>query len=208
MITRALTIIGVGLLLSSSAWGLTITQSTPDTSLANADWAISYPSSTVVAVGLKIDFLKPETLNSPVTLQFVIDSADVGLAAPKEIQLVNFFNAADPNAVATNLTGVPWTDFHFILVNVPLFSAGASFSNFAGTSSTPWGAPVVANATNLDFAGAVVASGSAADFTGITIDYNNTAGRVFYLKIVPTPEPATLTLLAVGAVALLRRRAR
>lgn len=128
--------------------------------------------------------------------------------------------------IITNSTGSPWTDFHMDLIDSgdawfdvaatagsggppPIgFSIApftqASFTNFIGPGPT-----------RLDILGGVVPHGtiwfpgSGALDGELHIAVNPHASApftTFSLKETPTPEPASLSLLAIGAAVALRRR--
>ncbi|MBA7554762.1 hypothetical protein ES705_47393 [subsurface metagenome] len=127
--------------------------------------------------------------------------------------------------IITNSTGVDWTDFHWELLNGPdaVFDSAATLA--AGFYTSPLDNKTFGSGdTSLMVDGfglgpggsdAVVAAG-AVWFPGdgatngeLFIDVVPSAQEpytVFTLKETPTPEPATLGLLLIGGLALLRRR--
>jgi hypothetical protein len=201
-------------LWAPQAGAVMITQLEPDDSYADADWTISNdPNASVILVGLRVEYFKPEMIGSPVLLQFVLDANDLDqTGGPKAIELVNYADFDDPNMTAINSTGVDWTDFHILLVNVPTYLAeyaAADFTDIQTVDSDPFGAPTTANGERLEFDGATLSDGgSAALFRGVTMSHNGTEGGVFYIKLIPTPEPAALALLAAGAAVIVTRRRR
>ncbi|HUT59085.1 MAG TPA: PEP-CTERM sorting domain-containing protein [Phycisphaerae bacterium] len=201
-------------LLAPQAGAVMITQLDPDDSYADADWTISNePNASVILVGLRVEYFKPEMIGSPVLLQFVLDANDLDLSgAPKDIHLVNYGDLDDPNVSLINSTGVTWEDFHVLLVNVPTYLAeyaAAGFTDLAGVDSDPFGTPTVSASDRLGFDGATLSDrGSEALLRGVHVEHNGTDGGVFYIKLIPTPEPATLALLVVGAAAIVTRRRR
>jgi hypothetical protein len=139
------------------------------------------------------------------------------------------FVQADPNAVPriiiadesiTNFTGVEWTDYHWQILDGT--DAWFNQSESAGWTVDPftnktWTDIIGVNmAQGLDADGGVVPDFGASFFPGgsvdpndhLVIDINLTGTSSFTFKQFPTPEPATLTLLALGGAALLRRRVR
>jgi hypothetical protein len=132
------------------------------------------------------------------------------------------FRQISPDAVANividdeilvNNTAHDWTDFHMDLVDHgdatfdPATAAGWSIAPFTQWSVTP-------NGQRLDLADGVVADGDVW-FPGMAsgqlwINVNLTPGlsKIFTLKEQPTPEPATMSLLALGGAVLLFRRRR
>jgi len=131
-----------------------------------------------------------------------------------------------------NRTGVVWKDFHIGLVqnSVPLNREGAyvgfndnvgfekvdglnpftmEYSSFDGVNGAP---------TWMNFTDGEVPAGGAELLLGVNGSANNYAqimvdtdkmltGEIFSLKEYPTiPEPATIGLLSIGALALIKRR--
>ena len=143
------------------------------------------------------------------------------------------FQQIDPNSTVTNIvindeivtnsTGVEWTDFHFDLLDGldaqfnPAASAVSGGPLPIGFSIAPFTeAEFSPNLKRLDIWGGVVADGQAW-FPGdgpsdgqlwidVVSDPNDLT--LFILKETPTPEPATMCLLVIGGLAMLRRRQR
>ena len=202
--------------LAAPAGATVITQVEPAYSEANANWTISYAGTGPVTVGLRVAYLDPAMLGSPVILQFTLDGNDLLGGVSRGIQLVNYDNLDDPNVTIRNSTGVAWTDFHILLVNLDPYPflphADANFVNPGGVFSNVFGSPAsvtyTATSIALDFAGGTVPSGGAVTFSNIMISDNGADGGIFYLKLIPTPEPGTLAVLGLGGVALAFRRRR
>jgi len=145
------------------------------------------------------------------------------------------FRQVDANAVhnividdeiITNNTGVDWTDFHLTILNGPdaAFDPVATM-NSGGPPPIGWyiapftQAAFTPDNMRLDIRGGTVPASPAPGsvwFPGngpangqLWINVNpqpQAPFTVFTLKEQPTPEPATLALLAMGAVIGLRRR--
>jgi len=116
----------------------------------------------------------------------------------------------------TNLTGSVWTDFHWAVLdmgqawfnptdtnfNTAPFT-NQSFSNFLDS-------PTNQKPTEFNVDGGVVPDSGFTWFPSgdlvIDIDLSAPGPVTFNLKEFPTPEPASIALLAMGAVAVLRRR--
>jgi len=124
--------------------------------------------------------------------------------------------------IITNSTGVPWTDFHMDLIDSgdAVFDVAATAGSGGpppiGFSIAPFTIAGFSNGnTRLDIMGGVVPNGTTW-FPGsgvldgeLHIAVNPHAQApftTFSLKETPTPEPASLSLLAIGAAVALRRR--
>ena len=124
--------------------------------------------------------------------------------------------------ILTNSTGYDWTDFHFILLDGP----DAVFDP-TKTASSGGGLPIgfyIAPFTEAEFAvdlkrldiwegtlldGETWYPGDGASNGQLWIDVTPMAIEpftVFRLKETPTPEPATVALLGLGALAILARK--
>ena len=124
--------------------------------------------------------------------------------------------------IITNSTGSPWTDFHMDLIDSgdAIFDVAATAGSGGpppiGFSIAPFTIAGFSNGnTRLDIMGGVVPSGttwfpgSGALDGELHIAVNPHAQApftTFSLKETPTPEPASLALLAFGSAVALRRR--
>ncbi|KPK79375.1 MAG: hypothetical protein AMJ81_13350 [Phycisphaerae bacterium SM23_33] len=199
--------------LAVPAEGLLIQQVEPDASLAEAQFQV-FDRGDHIQVDLMKEFKDPFMMGSPLVLQFILEDGDAG----KEIRLYHLVDMGGPaeemlGEAVLNSTGLDWLDYHVLLVNVapnsipqlPQF-ADAAFSNPSGVVADYFGSPVAATEDHLDFAGGPLPSGLGMYVDGIVITHNGVPNGVFYLKQIPTPEPAVLSLLAAGALLLTRRR--
>jgi hypothetical protein len=126
----------------------------------------------------------------------------------------------------TNSTGVTWTDFHIELVNLsggavfdPVKTAASGGTGPIGWTVEPFALAVFSsNLKKLDIWDGQVPSGEtwfpgdgAHDgqlWIDVTPDQNNSCSFVLVEQPTTTgiPEPATLCLLALGGLAIIRRR--
>jgi len=131
-------------------------------------------------------------------------------------------NIVIDDEIIGNSTGFDWTDFHFDLLDGPdaAFDPDATAASGGGPpigfSISPFTAAAFSQGdTRLDVWGGVLGNGqywfagNGATDGQLWIDVvpkRSEPYAVFTLKETPTPEPATLSLIAVCGLALLRRR--
>jgi len=123
---------------------------------------------------------------------------------------VNIIRISDENIV--NLTGVDWTDYHWEIINVT--GGTATFADPGDFSVAPFDTKVLTLDTLDAFGGGPVLDGSVfapgqnSGPLDIVTDPAGVELVSFTLVQYPTPEPATLAVLALGGLVLLRRRRR
>lgn len=189
-------------ILAANCGATTITQTNPDTSLASGSWGYGAGSSTqglADSPSLTELFKSPTMIDTPLMLQFTLDAGDL---AGRQIQLSPIIN---------NQTGVAWENFKLIIVNVPSALpqyCNAQFTDLGGVTSDVFGAPTSATGSEIDFGNGTLSSGQTATLSGLHITFDNAqVGDAFYLKaIASTPEPATLSFLAIMLVGLVTRK--
>lgn len=196
--------------------------------IIDSGWQAIVPDATVS--GIIIDAITP---GSNVLIQInknFLFPPDVGGVFPA-IQIIFSQTLPDAQTVPqiiiadesiANLTGVPWTDFHWALLDGGdvWFDIAAStpfdtspFANQMFADNFGLGDPNKATDFWVD-GGTVPANGSF--FPGITGSNGNlviefdlaSTNTDFALKEFPTPEPTTLALLAFGSLGLVARRRR
>lgn len=175
---------------------------------------VSTPVGDAIFVQKSAEFTQPQNpltgLFNSIPITFTQNSPDA----------VRFIVIEDE--IITNSTGSDWTDFHMLVQDGPdaffrpdytadpLLSGGPgpigwTIDPFTQAAFSP-------DNKELDIWGGVVANGTkwfpgdGATNGNLWIEVNPTGSTTFILKETPTPEPATLGLLALGGLMLRRRR--
>lgn len=173
-------------------------------------------TSSYIAIQISKDFTQPPGIGG-VFPPLLIDFQQVNPDATTVTQIV--IN----DETVTNLTGTPWTDFHWaVLDNGDAWfdiAASSSFTVLPFTNrvfSDPSNTFADPNkASDLDaFGGGIVPHGGSffpggAPGDGVLVmgvDLTRPDPMSFTLKEFPTPEPGSLALMSAGALMLLRRR--
>ena len=180
---------------------------------ATASFVVDPPPPGATAIQISKDFTQGPGVGGvfpPILIQFrQVDTDTAGDSGTTNRIIIT-------QEAITNLTGSAWTDFHWALLdmgqawfdptdtsfNTAPFT-NQTFSNFLDS-------PANTKPTELNVDGGVVVDGGFTWFPSgalvIDVDLSSTSAVIFNLKEFPTPEPATVTLLALGCVAVLRRR--
>jgi len=99
----------------------------------------------------------------------------------------------------SNETGITWTAYDLVL------ETGTGSGYFTGTPSSDKFASYTMSATEINFYNGSVADGGSVKFD-FAINVTSIGDFSFTLTQTPIPEPACLSVLGLGGVALLRRR--
>jgi hypothetical protein len=198
--------------------------------LGTSGWTASWDSSLDPFLSVVVDGQNANSVFIQKIVQFV--GPPPGGLSPIAVTFTQTAPGAVPNIViedevVTNQTGVPWLDFHMDITDSgdaafnPALTAASGGPPPIGFSIAPFttasfGTSASGPNTTLDIGGGVIAPG-ATWFPGagpngdgslfITTNPHPTAPfTVFTLKERPTvPEPASLSVVALGALTLLRR---
>ena len=190
--------------------------------LGTSGWEAELPDN--VNVGIIVDAENDRLVLIEIIKTFIAPPVD-GQFPPISIDFSQVSDDADTVALIvlndeliTNNTGFDWTDYHWLIEGPAAFkisttvASGFDISPFTNATWTPkagWGADY-ASALNVD--GGTVAGGSTflpginAGVLVIEADLSGEGDSSFTLTQHPTPEPATMVLLAAGLPLLLRRR--
>jgi hypothetical protein len=196
--------------------------------LGNSGWEAIWDAGLDPFVDIVVDGETSNAVFIQKFAQFLQPPGPGGIFAGLNIQFRQTRPGAVPfivinDEVVTNSTGAAWFDFHFELIDGgdvtfdPARTAASGGPAPIGFSISPFTiASYGSGNTTLDMAGGVVPNG------GVWFPGNGpsdgqlwinaaptTAGpfRVFTLKERPSiPEPASLSVLALGGLALIRRR--
>ena len=229
--SRVALVVGV-LALSVPAFGSAIFQ------LGDSGWSVSGPSYAEVNVMVDDVHWSEDWDHSYVLLQihkkFRAAPDEQGNFSPVTLTFIQTAPDAEtvPNIriadeAITNLTGVAWTDFHWILSKFVYASFNSDVPVYTGDpGDTPpgvwdiypfkgssWQSSQTTDQLNV-FDGVIPDLGvwypgiRSSGALEINVDLDGAPRNFsFDLKELPTiPEPATLTLLAAGAAVLIRRR--
>ena len=188
--------------LGSSGWEATISDN------VNAGIIVDAENDQLVLIEIVKTFTAPPAggLFPPISIDFTQVSADADTVA---LIILN-------DELITNNTGADWTDYHWSIEGPAAFkisstvNSGFDISPFTNATWVPKGGWGVDYASALNVDGGVVANGSTyapgvdAGALFIEVDLSE-ADSSFTLTQHPTPEPATMLLLAAGLPLLIRQ---
>lgn len=201
--------------------------------LGNSGWEASWDSSLDPYVEIIVDLVTPDAVFIQKAAEFIQPPGPGGFPSIaitfRQIDANAVSQIVINDEIITNSTGFDWTDFHFELIDgldavfnrvLTDGSAGGNGFNTSPFDNQTWSADL--QALTVDGFGlgpggsdAIVPSGSTWFPGGGAADgelYIDVVPQpqapftVFTLKETPTPEPASLVLLALGGLLAVRRR--
>jgi hypothetical protein len=218
-----------GLVLAATAVMGVCAASRADTIvLGGSGWTASWDPSLDPYVDIQVDSYDGTELVIQKTAEFVQGPNAFGLfptipivfrqTGPSTLQSIVI-----ADEIITNSTGTDWTDFHFDLLDSgdavfnhgpqfffttspfdnQAFNAASTSFNVDGFGLGPGGSDALIPDGSSWFPGDGASDG---DLVIDVVGHAQAPFTVFTLKETPTPEPATLALVAIAAAFLARRR--